>query len=244
VAFREPRDRGTLGPVPTSTRWPTIALAAALLAGCTPVYLWDINTTSTARPPSFDVGELSSQPVATIGLVASAGLQGHSTALSHALVAALAQTSPPIRAIPAYVIANALNDRGLASEYADLLSGFGGNGIMDRERLQRIGAALGCHYMLVPGLAQFDHAILDRFEIAGVKVLRTRVTVLRLWLQLWDTLTGHILWESAGEVATASEVIRHDRIVPLHEIAQKLWRRMIQHDLLEGQTGSRSILDL
>jgi hypothetical protein len=39
-------------------------------------------------------------------------------------------------------------------------------------------------------------------------------------------------------------VIRHDRIVPLHEIAQKLWRRMIQHDLLEGQTGSRSILDL
>ena len=223
--------------------WPIIALTAALLAGCTPIYTWDISTTSIARPPSFDVGELSRQPVATVGLVASAGLQGHSTSVSHALVAALAQVSPPIRAIAAHEIANALNDQGLATEYADLLSGFAKSGVMDRERLSRIGSALGFRYLLLPGLAQFEHAILDRFEIAGVKLIRTRATVLRVWLQLWDARTGHILWESAGEVATASEVLRHDRIVPLDEMAQKLWRRMIQHDLLEGGTGSRSLLD-
>ena len=114
---------------------------------------------------------------------------------------------------------------------------------MDRERLQRIGSALGFRYVLLPGLAQLDQVILDRFEIAGVKVIRTRVTVLRVWLQLWDTRTGHILWESAGDVATASDVVRHDRLVPLEEIAEKLWRRMIQHDLLEGGTRSRSFLD-
>jgi hypothetical protein len=225
-------------------RWPILALTAALLAGCTPIYTWDISTTSTARPPSFDVGELSRQSVATVGLVASSGLSGHSTSMSHALVAALAQVSPPIRAIPAHEVANALNDQGLATEYADLLSGFAKSGIMDRERLSRIGSALGFRYMLLPGLAQLDHTILDRFEIAGVKVIRTRATVLRVWLQLWDTRTGHILWESAGEVATASEVLRHDRIVPVDEMAQRVWRRMIQKDLLEGGTGSRSILDL
>ena len=95
----------------TAHRWSPIAFAAVLGVGCTPIYTWDINTTSTARPPSFDVAELSREPV------------------------------------------------------------------------------------------------------------------------------------SAGEVATASEVLRHDRIVPVDEIAQKLWRRMIQHDLLEGGTGSRSLLD-
>jgi len=221
-----------------------VAVAAGLLFGCTPLYIWDINTTSTARPPSFDVGELSHQPVATPGLVAPAALQGLSTALSHSLVAALASASPPIRAIPAYEIANALNDQGLATTYAELLEGFARTSIMDRERLQRIGAALGFRYLLLPGLAQLDHVILDRFEIAGIKVIRTRVTVLRVWLQLWDTRTGHILWESAGEVATASEIVRHDRVVPMDETAEKLWRRMIQHDLLEGGTGSRSIFDL
>jgi len=224
--------------------WPIIALTAALLAGCSPIYIWDISTNSTSRPPSFDVGELSRESVATVGLVASAGLSGYSTSMSHALVAALAEVSPPIRAIAAHEVANALNDQGLATEYAELLSGFAKSGIMDRERLSRIGLALGFRYLMLPGLAQFDHAILDRFEIAGVKVIRTRATVLRVWLQLWDTRTGHIVWESAGEVATASEVLRHDRIVPLDEMAQKVWRRMIQHDLLEGRTGSRSLLDL
>jgi len=222
---------------------PVVAIAAVLLIGCTPLYTWDINTTSTARPPSFDIGELSSQPVATVGLIAPGALQGFSTSLSHALVAALAGASPPIRAIAAHEITNALNDRGLAAEYAELLSGFARTGIMDRERLQRIGSALGFRYVLLPGLAQLDQVILDRFEIAGVKVIRTRVTVLRVWLQLWDTRTGHILWESAGDVATASDVVRHDRLVPLEEIAEKLWRRMIQHDLLEGGTRSRSFLD-
>jgi hypothetical protein len=221
-----------------------VSIAAGLLMGCTPLYTWDINTTSTARPPSFDIGELSRQPVATASLVAPGALQGLSTSLSHALVAALVSASPPLRAIPAREIANALNDQGLTSEYAELLSGFARTGIMERERLQRIGSALGFRYVLLPGLAQLDHAILDRFEIAGVKVIRTRVTVLRVWLQLWDARTGHILWESAGEVATASEVLRHDRLVPVDEIARKLWRRMIQHDLLEGGTGSRSFLDL
>ena len=221
-----------------------IAVAAVLLIGCTPLYTWGINTTSTARPPSFDIGELSRQPVATPGLVAPAGLQGLSTSLSHALVAALASASPPIRAIPAHEIANTLNDQGLATEYADLLSGFARAGIMERERLQRIGSALGFRYLLLPGLAQFDHTILDRFEIVGVKVIRTRVTVLRAWLQLWDTRTGHIVWESAGEVATASDIVRHDLLIPMDVIARKLWQRMIQHDLLEGGTGSRTFLDI
>jgi hypothetical protein len=218
---------------------PIIFLAVVLLVGCTPIYTWDTNTTSTARPPSFDIRELSRQPVATIGLIAPGGVVGYSTSLSQALVAALARASPPIHGIPAHKIANALNDQGLATEYADLLSGFARSGIMERERLQRIGSALGVFYLLVPGLTEFNQVILDRFEIAGVKVVKTRVTVLRLWLQLWDTRTGHILWESAGEIATASDVLKQDRLVPVVEFAEQLWHRMIQQDLLEGGTGSR-----
>jgi hypothetical protein len=130
------------------------------------------------------------------------------------------------------------------AEYGDLLAGYARNGVMERERLQRLGSALGVRYLLLPGLAELNHVILDRFEFTGLKIIRTRVTVLRVWLQLWDTRTGHILWESAGEVATASEIVRHDRLVPIDETAEKLWRRMIQHDLLEGGTGSRSLLDL
>ena len=78
-----------------------------------------------------------------------------------------------------------------------------------------------------------------KFETAGVKLVKNRVTVLRLWLQLWDARMGHLVWESTGEITAASELLTAARAVPLDEIAQKLWLRMIQDNLLEGKTESR-----
>jgi hypothetical protein len=216
-----------------------LAFSAILLAGCAPLYTWATHTTSTPRPPSFDVAELTREPVATLGLLTPAGLQGVSPPLSHALIAALSEASPPIRGMPSHETVNVLNAQGLVAEYADLLSGFVRSGILERARLQRIGSALGCRYVLLPGLAEYNQALVDKFEAFGVKLVRNRVTTLRLWLQLWDTWTGQILWESAGEATVASEILRPERAVPLDEVAKKLWLRMIQDDLLGGSIRSR-----
>ena len=67
--------------------------AAALLAGCTPLYLSDTHTTSTPRSQLFDVAELAREPVATLGLLTPAGLQGFNPPLSHALIAALSEST-------------------------------------------------------------------------------------------------------------------------------------------------------
>jgi hypothetical protein len=214
---------------------PILGFWIALLAGCTPVYLWDTHTTSMPRPQSFDVAT----PVATLSLLAPASLQGFSPFLSRALIAAISEASPSIRGIPANETVNVINGQGLAAEYADLISGFVRSGILERERLQRIGSALGSRYVLLPGLADFNQVLVDRFEIAGLKIVRNRIITLRLWLQLWDTQAGQIVWESAGEATVASELLLPQRIVPLDEIGQKLWLRMIQDNLLEGKTESR-----
>ena len=63
-----------------------LALWAALLSGCAPVYLWETHTTSTPRPQSFDVAALAREPVATLGPLTPAGLQGFSPFLSRALM--------------------------------------------------------------------------------------------------------------------------------------------------------------
>ena len=120
-----------------------------------------------------------------------------------------------------------------------LVSGFARSGILERERLARVGAALGSRYVLLPGLAAFDEEVLDKFEAVGVKVVKNRVTTLRLWLQLWDTKTGHNLWESAGEVTVVTAFLSAKQTVPLDTIAQTLWLRMIQDDLLGGHTRLR-----
>jgi hypothetical protein len=182
---------------------------------------------------------LAREPVATLGPLTPAGLQGFNPFLSRGLVAAISEVSPPIRGIPIHETVNVVNGQGLAAEYADLISGFVRSGILERERLQRIGSALGSRYVLLPGLADFNQVVIDKFEIAGIKMVRNRVITLRLWLQLWDTQTGEIVWESAGEATVASQLLLPQRMVPLDEIGQKLWLRMVQDNLLTGETQAR-----
>ena len=220
-----------------------LATMVMLLAGCGPPYLSDTYATSTPKPPSLDTRDLARAPVVVLAFVAPANLQGLGPTLSHALSGALAEVTPAIREIPTAETLNRLTDKGLATEYADLRAGFARNGMLDRQALRRIGSGLGSQYVLLPGLAQFGEEILDKFEAAGIKLVRNRVTTLRLWLQLWNSQTGHIVWESSGEGTTASVLLSPTQTVALEEIARKLLVRMIQDGLLESKMETKSIVD-
>jgi hypothetical protein len=216
---------------------------AGVLGGCGPPYLSGIYATSTPRPKSFDTSELVRTPVVVLAFVAPGNLQGLSPTLSHALSRALTEVTPPIPEIPTEETVNLLTDQGLATDYADLRANFARNGMLDRQRLQRLGLGLGSRYVLLPGLAQFDETIIDKFEAAGIKLLRNRVTTLRLWLQLWDAQTGHLVWESSGEDTTATVFLSPKQAVALEQIAKKLLVRMIQDGLLESKTETQLIQD-
>jgi hypothetical protein len=198
----------------------------------------DAHVTSAVPSSSLDIAVLACEPVTTFGLVAPAGLQGLSPTVSHALTTALSGASPPVRAMPMPDLVNRLTDQELAGEYATMLSDVARTGILERQRLGRISAALGSRYVLQPGLADFNQALLDKFELAGLKIVRTRLSTLRLWLQLWDAQTGHLLWESTGEVTVAVPVLTQESTVALDEIARTLWSRMIKNDLLGARGGS------
>jgi hypothetical protein len=216
-----------------------LASVAMFAAGCsTPFHLSDDHITSGPQSPSLDIAVLACAPVATLGVAAPGGIQGLSLTVSHALSTALVQMSPPIRAIPMLEALNRLTDQGLAGEYAELLASYGRGGIPDRARLERIGTALGSRYVLQPGLAEFSQTVLDKFEFTGLKIVRTRVSTLRLWLQLWDARTGHLLSESTGEVTVATPVLATESTVSLDDIAQKLWSLMIKQDLLRSASES------
>jgi hypothetical protein len=215
-------------------------VALLVLAACgSPLYTRHIHTSSTPRPPAFDPGLLAREPVAILGVVAPGALQGLSPTLSHALARALGEVSPTINAIPTPDVLTALNYRGLAGEYGDLLAGFARSGILERDGLRRVGVALGARHVLLPGIAALDQTLFDKFELGGIKLVRSRVIVLRVWLALWDTDSGRLVWESSGEGTFASQIVDAGRVVPLDELAQMLWLVMIEDDLLTGRTRAR-----
>jgi hypothetical protein len=211
-------------------------MAIVLLAGCSPPHTWDAHTTSWPAPPSCDLARAAREGLGTFGVVTPAGLQGLAPSLSHALVAALADADPPVSALPPGDMLNALNEHGLAGQYAEMLAGFGRSGVLERRMLRALGTALGYRWALLPGLAGLDEVLVDHFEITGLKIVRSRVTTLRLWLQVWDMQTGRMLCESTGEARVASELVMPDRTVPLDATAQKLWLRIVR----EGFVGDRT----
>ena len=136
-----------------------LAASVTLSAGCsTPFHLSDDHITSVPRSPTLDTAALTCEPVTTLGFVAPAGIQGLSPTVAYALLTALSKGSPPIRAVPMPDTLNRLGDQNLIDEYGELLAGYGRTGIMDRDRLRRIGAALGSRYVMQPGLAEYPRA--------------------------------------------------------------------------------------
>jgi TolB-like protein len=127
---------------------------------------------------------------------------------------------------------NRINREGLAGEYGGMLADYVRTGILNRPVLEKIGRALGVAYVFQPSLASFGQSVSSRFSFFGLRLLQTRVTTLRLTLQLWDARSGEIVWESSGEATLAGEDIREFRI-PFDEIARRLWSHMLD-DLFMG----------
>jgi len=106
----------------------------------------DLHITGTPKPQYFDPGER----IAVLRLIAPGSLQQYAPLFSNALITALEEAHPPIHALSFQESGNLMNDQGLAADYGDLVSEFVNSGILERERLRRIGVALGSRYVLLP----------------------------------------------------------------------------------------------
>ena len=182
-------------------------------------------------------------PVGVLAFEAPGNLQGFTPTLSHALSAALAEVSPPIREIPTDDMLNRLTDRGLAGDTPNCAQVSRAMEYWIGIDCGGLGSDLACNTCCCRDFAQFNEEIMDKFEAAGIKLLRNRVTTLRIWLQLWDTQTGHIVWESPGEVTVATAFLSPKQTVALEQIAKKLLVRMIQDELLESKTETQVVQD-
>ncbi len=209
-----------------------LGIGMVLLAGCTPFHLSDMYSVSTPKPPSLETSALTGRPLATLPATAPVALQGYGPVVSLALSEALAASTPSFHEIPPIETLNRVNRQGLVSDYDDMTAGFSRSGIFDRQRLARIGTALDSKYVLQPGLADFKEAIGDRFMLAGWRVVKMRAATLRLWVRLWDVRTGEILWEATGEATVTSELIEDTPTIPVHEIARRLWARILAEHLI------------
>ena len=215
----------------------SVLLLAALLLGCAgPLRQWGSETSLVSRAPGFDPSLLQQRRVAVVNALVGFGYEGFGHQVSRSLSHTLRDEYPALAVLSPQDAISRINQAGLSKEYTDLVAAYMQSGVLHQEDLRRIGDALMVDYVFQPIMASFEQSVWERFSFLGVRLFQTRVSVLRLSLQLWDTKTGGIAWESSGEATLAGEDVREYRI-PFEEIAHRLWRQILK-DLAPAPASS------
>lgn len=209
----------------------------ALLGGCGHGYEWQAQTRSLPLSSPMNPLVLHQEPIAVLETLTSFPERGMRHGFTSALDRALSESVPqPVTVMPSHHVLSQLNAAGLAADYEELVVAYERSGVLDRARLQRIGATCRVNYVFQPVYSTFSQETDNRFSLLGWRLFQTRTTVLRLGLELWDVRTGSVVWASSGEVTIASDGMGQARI-PLDHTAEILWSAMLQ-DLEEGRIDS------
>ena len=216
-----------------------LLLTLLLTAGCSSsIYGWQVRTNSSPLSPSFNQIMLSQEPVAIFSALAQPGLLGSETGLEAILAQVLQKVAPQFKVITPKETVTLINKHGLADEYTRMRNDALQSHILAREPLQKLATAIGARYVFQPRLTAFMQIMMDRWSFPPIdlKVSRTRSSIMRVSLQLWDMQTGELLWASVAEGTLQSEAIAQDPVYI--EDAALVTMGSIIADFMNGKTAS------
>jgi len=132
---------------------------------------------------------------------------------------------------------NLVNTAGLAETYAASLEMYDTSGIIPRTSIGRLAEAAEIRYLAKLSLANFERSQVERFGIAGIRVLSTNRTRIRIFLEIWDSDDGQIVWYANEELSIASERASEGDL-SVREAATRAIGEML--DVLLTRPGERS----
>lgn len=200
---------------------------------------WTVRTSSTPVSSPLVLASLEEDAVALFTPLAPTPLlRGDEAVLGLYLSEAIQKMAPNWKVIDQQQTIGLINHHGLAEEYTRLRQGADQSHILERELLQKIGEHIGARYVFQPRLAYISQTMTDRFEApaAPVLILQTRSAVMRLSLQLWDTVSGVPIWSSAAESVVLSETASLEPMF-IKDAARAAFGSMLK-DLLTNKTSS------
>jgi ABC-type uncharacterized transport system ATPase subunit len=68
----------------------------------------------------------------------------------------------------------------------------------------------------------------SRFGLLGLRVLETKTSTIRLFLQIWDSQDGSVAWEGAQESTVSHESLAEE-YVSMKSIVQESARDLVAH---------------
>jgi len=186
-------------------------MAVLLVAGCAKVpaevrYSWKFYSSSTISPETFSGQSVAILPPSSIEYDPAQDI--YRETLAGILYTTLTQYAGGPTFLSLDAVQSSINKNGLWSDFKLMYSDYTETAVMRKDLLAKIGQAIGARYVIVPRLLRFESESFDRATILGISFLRTRQSSVDIHVQIWDTVTGEVVWEGASEGTIASEVVR------------------------------------
>lgn len=154
------------------------------------------------------------------------GQEEDKQALALAFNEVLLSVRPDLRVVPLPQTLSAVNRVGLTREYRQMFEDYRLTGIFDREILQKVAGVTKTRYLAQLKLGAFKQESKSRFGMLGLRVLETKTSTIRLFLQIWDSNDGSVAWEGAQESTVSHESLAEE-YVSMKNIVQESARDLV-----------------
>lgn len=223
-----------LQPFGAAGSWPALlALGlACVLTGCASQ---KFQTKTQQSAPTTQVLAINLQPadlraggIAFITPSSVTGQEEDKQALALSFTEVLLEVRPDLRIVPLPQTLSAVNRMGLTREYRQMFEDYRLAGIFDAASLQKVAQVTGTRYLAQLKLGAFRQESKGRFGMLGLRVLETKTSTIRLFLQIWDSQDGSVAWEGAQE-STVSHESMAEEYVSMKSIVQESARDLVAH---------------
>ncbi len=120
-----------------------------------------------------------------------------------------------------------VNQAGIAREYNEMIKDYQTSGILDKDILATVGRAAGAEYLIHLRLTSFDQFAAIRLNLLGLRTIDSQQAKIRLFVQIWHTGHGTIVWAGSGEGIITRERFRA-RPVSFNELARVACERLVE----------------
>lgn len=208
------------------------AVACALLSGCTGLVVY---STADTQVGTIDPGLLQANRLAFITPSTITGKEEDKQALALAFASVLSERRPDLQLVSLAETLSAINADGLSEHYRDMYDDYRDTGIFRSDILREVGKVTHSRFLIQLKLAEFEQDSAGRWSMLGFRLVETKRAHMRLFFQIWDSVTGRIVWESLHELSMANDTYT-ERAVTFRDVARRIANDVA--DLLPGHPPS------
>jgi hypothetical protein len=115
------------------------------------------------------------------------------------------QQRPALKVVTLAETLSAVNKAGLVEPYRRMYEDYRDTALFPADVLRRVSVATGARYMAQLKLQGFGQGSKGRFGFLGLRISETLYGDVRLYLQIWDSRDGSIVWEGMQELRIAMD---------------------------------------